>query len=306
MRTIYNASKTDYVMINIHYLRANNPMKLNIDACLSFLGKHALFFVIGTGVLQIISVILFVYNLMTGVDIDQLILASVVMFFAILLFGLAKYAVKIRVLEDSGGPEAYLRQPLRWPLPQSFIDEIEKCGVRNEFDAWASKQEKPLTKGQFDDGLAEAIKTAYKLPAGEDLPDSVVLKLFVYRHGAPILKWLSIGSVLLCGLLAVILFNSQNTFAEGAPFIFGALFLTSVFNVLRKIFQVRAKDIILNRTMTVEQVAALMSLAFQLNVHDEFCRYLRSSACPNTVKEAHDWIINKAQGYNIKDSTFLG
>ncbi|EMI2417989.1 hypothetical protein RX477_003826 [Proteus mirabilis] len=204
-------------------------MKLNIDACISFLGKSAWFFVIGTAVLQVVSVALFIYSLFTGMDIDRLILASAILFVAVVLFGISKYAIKIRALDDAGGPQAYYDQQIEWPLTQFYIDLIEESDVKPEFDAWVKDKDKPLTLGQFDDGLAKAIQTAYSLPMGKDLPDTQIIKLIVYRHGTPVLKWMSIGFFLLSGVIGLILLNPQNTLAEGIPFIMFTLLLALVF-----------------------------------------------------------------------------
>ncbi|EPJ3803299.1 hypothetical protein OND84_004290 [Morganella morganii] len=286
--------------------RADYLMKLNIDACISFLGKNAWFFVIGTAVLQVVSVALFIYSLFTGMDIDRLILASAILFVAVVLFGISKYAIKIRALDDAGGPQAYYDQQIEWPLTQFYIDLIEESGVKPEFDAWVKDKDKPLTLGQFDDGLAKALQTAYSLPMGKDLPDTQIIKLIVYRHGAPVLKWMSIGCFLLSGVLGLILLNPQNTLAEGIPFIMFTLLLALVFRFLRNKLQAKAQAIVLNRPLTVEQVASLMTLAARLKVHSEFCQLLRSPECPSTVKEAHTWIVDHAKVQVSEHTTFLG
>lgn len=281
-------------------------MKLNIDACASFIGKHAMFIVIGTGVLQVLSIGIFVYNLFTEIDIDQLILATFILMVAILLFAIARFAVKIRTLNDAGGPQAFYEQTIEWPLTPFYIDLIEELGVKVEFDTWVESQDKPLTISRFDEGLSQAIQTAYSLPMGKDLPDTQIIKLFVYRHGAPILKWLSVGSFLLAGLLGLILLNPQNTLADAAPFILFALFLALVFRLLRTRLIAKAQTIILNRPLTVDQVASLMTLAAESHVHPEFCKLLRSAECPDTVSQAHEWIVNNAKDSDAERHTFLG
>ncbi|MFH6895671.1 MULTISPECIES: hypothetical protein [Providencia] len=239
-------------------------------------------------------------------DIDRLILASAILFVAVVLFGISKYAIKIRALDDAGGPQAYYDQQIEWPLTQFYIDLIEESGVKPEFDAWVKDKDKPLTLGQFDDGLAKAIQTAYSLPMGKDLPDTQIIKLIVYRHGAPVLKWMSIGCFLLSGVLGLILLNPQNTLAEGIPFIMFTLLLALVFRFLRNKLQGKAQAIVLNRPLTVEQVASLVTLAARLKVHSEFCQLLRSPECPSTVKEAHTWIVDHAKVLVSEHTTFLG
>lgn len=287
-------------------LRADDLMKFNFDACISFLGKNVWFFVSGAIVLFVLSAALIVIALITDGGIDRIIAATAILFVSILMFALSKFAIKIRALQDAGGPQAFYAQTIEWPLPQFYIDMVEESGVKKEFDAWMQSQVKPLTIRRFDDGLAQAMQAAYSLPKGKDLPDTQIIKLIIYRYGAPILKWLSVGCVCLSLVLVLILFNPQNALTDGLPFILFTLILALIFRLLRNRFNAKAQTIVLNRPLTVEQVASLMSLAAKLNVHPEFCRLLRSPECPRTVKEAHTWIVDNGKVHDSERSSFLG
>lgn len=141
-------------------------MKLNFDTCISFLGKNVWFFVIGAVVLFVLSAVLIVSALITDMDIDQIIVATIVLFVSILMFALSKFAIKIRVLNEAGGPQAFYEQTIEWPLPLFYSDMIEECGVKAEFDVWVQGEDKPLTIQRLEGGLLQAMQMAYSLPIG--------------------------------------------------------------------------------------------------------------------------------------------
>ncbi|UNH40878.1 hypothetical protein MNY66_16895 (plasmid) [Moellerella wisconsensis] len=233
---------------------------------------------------------------------DTAIIAAAIQMVAIIFMAVSRHAIKIRMLDSAGGPEAYLAQKIEWPGDPFYTSMVDNCGVRQEFDAWYEREKPQMTIGEFDRALGNILQSTYSIPQETEISDTQFLKLLVIRYAAPFFKWLSIGCLLFGGVAIVLLFNPVNTFREGYPYIALPFSLAVMFHSLRRATQAKAHSMIMDKPLTTSQIDGLMDLAKSFGLHAEFCELLRSAECPNTLKGAHEWLRTKAHAPN----TFLG
>lgn len=252
--------------------------------------------------LQVFSIAWFVKSLNTESSLDGTIIAAVIQLLAIFFFGIFRYAIQVYMLDKAGGPDAYLAQKVDWPNDSTYTGIVDNCGVRKEFDAWYDKQAGKISIGEFDNALRSVISSTYSLPPETPLSDSRLLRIVIIKYSDAVLKWLCVGCLLFAVLSILLLFNASNTFKEGYPFIVLPISLAVMFHYLRRVVTVKKTALILERPLTSGEIDGLMRLASGLNLHPAFCELMRSPSRPVTVKDAHAWLMNRAE----RSETFLG
>lgn len=267
-----------------------------INKAHSYLGKNVWFFRFGALVLEITGLALGVFLaydffIRGGIDSRKILIAVLVQLLSILFYVLSRYAARAHELNELGGIEAFLNQPLDLSDGSGFVDIVERCGVSAEFKSWESVQLQPVTIKSFDDGLNQAIAEAYHLPIVAEATFKEVFTLNALAHGSTFMKMMSIVGVIVTAIMLYVLFTDSASNLNQFTYPMVSLIISGIVYAIGLKMKTISRVRILSKPLHTGVIDALMGLSKKLDVHVEFITLMRSDARPKTLIEAQKWLM---------------